>query len=112
MHSHRLELDRNEPNTEIAVHGVVVTFDPACDSAGRSKLIASLKEHSAIDVGEIHENRLPAVIDSDSGRESRAVHEWIESRPGVLKVDVVFSAFDRESDSSEPDPTETRGSHE
>lgn len=106
-------------DAEIAVHGVVITVDPSSGTERRADLIASLKAHSSIEVGEVHENRVPAVIDANSGRESRSVHEWIENRPGVLKVDVVFSAFDRETDPTvEPDPslasvpTETRGSHE
>ena len=46
--------------------------------------------------GERIGRRLPVVLEAKDGSAARHWHEWVESLPGVIKVDVAFVSFDDE----------------
>lgn len=67
--------------------------------------LAALRTRAEFLVGERTGNRVPAALDTDGPRSSRAVHDWIMSQPGVKFVDVISVNFEGdESDLSEQTP--------
>lgn len=56
--------------------------------------IAALEAHPAVTVGEKVDRWLSVVLDTPGVKQSRDLHEWVESVEGVEYVDVVYVGFD------------------
>lgn len=65
-----------------------------------SEAVAELAKRPEILLGEWKAHYMAAVIDTPSSQESRDLHRWIESLPGIDFVDVVYVGFDEESPAS------------
>lgn len=85
----------------MSVSGIVITLTNE-SSEVRSSVLERLESTPTIEVGEPAGVRLPAVIDADSSKKGRDQYRWVESLPGVLKVDVVFASCDGESSNAGP----------
>jgi hypothetical protein len=77
------------------ISGLVVTL--ADDSAAREVSLAAMREHPALEIGELNCGRVPVVVDSADEMEDRLVWDWLHSLPGVALVVVAFISFDDES---------------
>ena len=73
------------------VSGLVVTFRG--DEVERRAIVASLSAHKALSVGDATERWIPLAMEARDDRESRDLHDWIASLPGVEFVDVVSVDF-------------------
>lgn len=57
--------------------------------------IAEIAARPELDVGELMDGRLlPITIDAENQQNMRAVTEWIQDRPYVGAVDIVFVHFE------------------
>jgi len=75
------------------VTGLVITVQNFSDS-----LESELASEPRLALGERTENRLPAVLETETDAEGRQLHRWLESLPHVLAVDVVFVGHDDEEE--------------
>jgi hypothetical protein len=76
----------------VPISGLVVTL--VDDSSAREATLAVLREHPALEIGEITSGRVPVVVESLDEEEDRLVWEWLHSLPGVALVVVAFISFD------------------
>lgn len=84
------------------ISSFVVTLPEDSDSAcGIRDAIDAIPVFEA---GVASNRRLPVVLEAPDGSQARDWHEWVESLPGVISVDVAFVSF--EGDHSEPNPQE------
>lgn len=70
---------------------VVALPDDPDDACAVQEAIEALP---VFEVGGRVGQRLPVVLEADDGATARHWHEWVESLPGVIKVDVAFVSFD------------------
>ena len=70
------------------------------DKALVSDSVAALSKRPEIFLGKWQSQYMAAVIDTPNSRDSRDLHRWIESLPGVDFVDVVYVGFDEEAPAS------------
>jgi len=74
------------------ISGLVISL---ADPATAENLARALLSHEPrLQLGELHVDRLPCVLETADAKESEAVHDWLLGQPGVLAVDVVFVSFD------------------
>lgn len=71
--------------------GVVVAL--SCDPSLAAQAETEIRKHPEIEVDPRVGNYLPCVLIST---DLRPAHDWLESQPGVLCVDVVFAATEPE----------------
>jgi len=83
------------------ISGLVLTL--STDPAAAAAATAAIHERPELTPGAARDRWLPVALDAADDVESRAVHDWLHSLPGVEFVDVVYVNF--EADSSEPQPT-------
>ncbi|MEQ9408850.1 MAG: hypothetical protein RIK87_14030 [Fuerstiella sp.] len=54
----------------------------------------ALKAVPVFDIGDLIGTRLPVVLEASDGATARDWHNWVESLPGVVCVDVAFVSFE------------------
>jgi hypothetical protein len=72
-----------------------------------------MRDHPALEIGELNCGRVPVVVDSADEVEDHLVWDWLHSLPGVALVVIAFISFDDESsriDSSSVEPDYALGS--
>ena len=76
------------------IAGVVATLSD--DARHSNATIGAMKSSPNMEVGEFTETsrRIPITIDSADQDEMEAMTRWLQDRPGVLFVDVVFVHFE------------------
>jgi nitrate reductase NapAB chaperone NapD len=62
------------------------------DGISEQDLRDTLTSRVEIEVGSLHGNRLPFVIEADGAEGLEAITRWVQELHGVLHVDVVFSS--------------------
>lgn len=77
------------------VAGLTLTFNE--NEALASRAVGELFKHASIELGEMNGRYIAAVMDTETSHESRDLHRWIESLPGIDFVDVVYVGFDEEA---------------
>ena len=102
-----------------SISGIVITLttNPALSDGTRhalqehrhDPLLSLLRSTRSLEIGEVQLPRIPAVVEASSHHESQSIHSWIESLPGVEKVDVVFAAFDDELPAEENEESDAAG---
>ena len=70
------------------ITSLVAQLHHASDEAATS--IRRICEHSACEVGERVEDRLPIIVEADNPAGLESVHRWIRNLSGVVHTDVVF----------------------
>jgi len=79
----------------MSISGLVVTL--VDDSSAREASLAAMRDHPALEIGDLAGGRVPVVVESVDADEDRLVWEWLHSLPGVALVVVAFVSFDAES---------------
>ncbi len=78
------------------VNGLLLTLTE--DKKLTEVTLSEIRERSDIELGERTDRWQPVVVDSVGTRGSHEAHEWLESLPGVMMVDVIFSSVNEPSD--------------
>ena len=86
--------------TTSMIASVVVTLSD--NATTLSNTLVDIKSAPQIEAGEFADEsrRIPMTIDSSSRNDIEAVTRWLQDRPGVLFVDVVFVHFEDSDESS------------
>lgn len=74
----------NSGNPPLATGGVVLTLRSPAHAA---PLLAAIKAHPDLTPGDLQGAYLPVAIEAP---ELRRAHRWLEARPEVVQVEVVF----------------------
>lgn len=77
------------------ISGLVVTL--VDDLSARETCLALLRDHPALEIGELAGGRVPVVVDSLDDCEDRLIWDWLHSLPGVSLVVVAYISFDEDS---------------
>lgn len=72
------------------VNGLLLTLTE--DEGLVREALLEIGKRDGIELGERTERWQPVVVESDGTKGSHEAHEWLESLPGVVMVDVVFSS--------------------
>ena len=72
------------------VNGLLLTLME--DEALVNDALCVIAERDDIELGDRTGRWQPVVVEADDTGGSHEVHEWLQSLPGVLMVDVVFSS--------------------
>ena len=72
------------------VNGLLLTL--AEDGSLVDDALLAIAERGDVELGERTEKWQPVVVEADDTGGSHDVHEWLQSLPGVLMVDVVFTS--------------------
>jgi hypothetical protein len=75
---------------QMPVSGLVVTL---CSERQETALDA-IRSHAAFSPGRLCGQWLPVAMEARDDAESRSLHDWLQSLPGVSFVDVVAVNFD------------------
>ena len=78
--------------------GLVITL--SADAALAAQAVAELSARSEFTPGERNDRWLPMAMEARDDTESRELHDWLHTLPGVDYVDVVYVNFN--SDESIP----------
>jgi len=74
--------------------------------------LSSIAARDDVSLGERTGKWQPVVVESDDVGDSHDVHEWLESLPGVLFVDVIFTSVgDTEEGDSEFETDQEKQAH-
>ncbi len=76
------------------VSGLVVSlcFNPQ----SQVKAIELMGEEPRITLGKVVGNRLPIVVDTTSDEDDRELWDWLNSLPGVDRIEVAFVGFEQD----------------
>lgn len=72
------------------VNGLLITLTE--DEKLVQDVLLAVESRDGIELGERTGRWQPVVVETEGTRESHEVHEWLDSFPGVVMVDVVFSS--------------------
>ena len=82
------------------VSGLVLTLKN--DGAGSSAVLAELRAHGSITLGDRAGHRLPIVVDTPGSDEDRAVWEWLHTLPGIAFVELVCADMSADAGPAAP----------
>ena len=74
------------------ISGLVITL--SADPGQAARALSLLAAHPAVLPGERTGRWLPVAVESGNDAESRALHEWVQTLPGVEFVDVVYVNYE------------------
>lgn len=72
--------------------GLVLTLSSNATAASAS--ITALRERPEFTLGDRNDRWLPVVMETRDDAESRELHDWVLTLPGVEFVDVAYVNFD------------------
>jgi len=72
--------------------GLIITLNP--EPATQAVAMARLRTRPELTLGELTDRWLPAALETPGDAESREVHDWLMTLPGVAFVDVVSVNFE------------------
>ena len=72
--------------------GLVVTL--SSNPAKAAEAMAALQRRPEFTFGDRNDRWLPLVMETCSHAESRELHDWVQTLPGVEFVDVAYVNFD------------------
>jgi hypothetical protein len=92
------------------ISGLILTLQDPAAAAG---LVEEFhRRERQLELGELHGNYLPAVLETKTPHESREVHDRLLDWPGIVGVDVVFVSTDDMVDTIAPcDVPEAKATH-
>ena len=73
----------------MGISGLVVTLDR--DKALAEQAIVALADRAGVTVGPRAGDRLPVVVEEDTGRLTQKLHRWVLDLPGVVKASLVYT---------------------
>ncbi len=84
------------------ISGLILTL---ADSVDVVELAQKLRLAEArLELGELQGTHLPAVLETDTPHQSREVHDWLLTLPGIQSVDVVFVSAENPGGPDEEGP--------
>ena len=72
--------------------GLVITL--SANAAKAAEAIATLRARPELTFGDRNDRWLPLVMETCGEAESRELHDWVQTLPGVEFVDVAYVNFD------------------
>ena len=78
------------------ISGLVIIFEGPVERAADT--LDEIRNHVAIEVGEISDNKCAIVVDTPTADEDRRVWTWLQDLPEVIDVRLAFVGVDDDAD--------------
>lgn len=82
------------------VNGLLITLTE--DETLAQDVLLAIESRDGVELGDRTGRWQPVVVETEGTRDSHEVHEWLESLPGTVMVDVVFSSVGDLHDQDDP----------
>ena len=78
------------------ISGIVVSFAGPVEQFWST--IEQLRQHPALEVGEVRDTQCAVVLDTKSKQHDQEIWDWMHELPGVTNVSVAFIGLEESTD--------------